>query len=94
VAAGAQPGPVPRPACSTRPAGRPVVPLDPLGGAALPEVVVEGHRVLVFSSFTGALGTVRARPEAHGLPYAYHDGRTRTGSGGSTRSAAGARRSS
>jgi SNF2 family DNA or RNA helicase len=40
-------------------------------------VVAEGHRVLVFSSFTGGLGTVRARPEAHGLPYAYRDGRTR-----------------
>lgn len=38
---------------------------------------MEGHRVLVFGPFTGILGTVRARPEAHGLPYAYRDGRTR-----------------
>jgi SNF2 family DNA or RNA helicase len=31
----------------------------------------------VFSSFTGFLGTVRARLDDHGLPYAYLDGRTR-----------------
>jgi superfamily II DNA or RNA helicase len=43
----------------------------------LQEVVAEGHRALVFSSFTGFLGTVRARLEGHGLPYAYLDGRTR-----------------
>ncbi|MGY1680596.1 DEAD/DEAH box helicase [Geodermatophilus sp. SYSU D01176] len=43
----------------------------------LQEVVAEGHRALVFSSFTGFLGTVRARLDAHGLPYAYLDGRTR-----------------
>lgn len=43
----------------------------------LQEVVAEGHRALVFSSFTGFLGTVRARLDAEGLPYAYLDGRTR-----------------
>ncbi|MGR6965335.1 DEAD/DEAH box helicase [Geodermatophilus sp. URMC 61] len=43
----------------------------------LQEVVAEGHRALVFSSFTGFLATVRARLDAHGLPYAYLDGRTR-----------------
>jgi SNF2 family DNA or RNA helicase len=43
----------------------------------LQEVVAEGHRALVFSSFTGFLGTVRARLDDHGLPYAYLDGRTR-----------------
>jgi superfamily II DNA or RNA helicase len=40
-------------------------------------VVAEGHRALVFSSFTGFLGTVRERLDAEGLPYAYLDGRTR-----------------
>ncbi|MGY1709171.1 DEAD/DEAH box helicase [Geodermatophilus sp. SYSU D00758] len=43
----------------------------------LQEVVAEGHRALVFSSFTGFLGTVRGRLDAAGLPYAYLDGRTR-----------------
>src|SRR3712207_2607568 len=43
----------------------------------LQEVVAEGHRALVFSSFTGFLSTARARLDAHGLPYAYLDGRTR-----------------
>src|SRR3712207_2642279 len=43
----------------------------------LQEVVAEGHRALVFSSFTGFLGTVRKRLEGEGLPYAYLDGRTR-----------------
>jgi SNF2 family DNA or RNA helicase len=43
----------------------------------LQEVVAEGHRALVFSSFTGFLSTVRERLDAHGLPYAYLDGRTR-----------------
>jgi SNF2 family DNA or RNA helicase len=43
----------------------------------LQEVVAEGHRALVFSSFTGFLATVRERLDAHGLPYAYLDGRTR-----------------
>jgi SNF2 family DNA or RNA helicase len=40
-------------------------------------VVAEGHRALVFSQFTGFLGTVRRRLDAEGLPYAYLDGRTR-----------------
>jgi len=43
----------------------------------LQEVVAEGHRVLVFSSFTGFLGTVRKRLDAERLTYAYLDGRTR-----------------
>ena len=43
----------------------------------LREVVAEGHRALVFSSFTGFLGTVRARLDAEGMPYSYLDGRTR-----------------
>ncbi len=43
----------------------------------LQEVVAEGHRALVFSSFTGFLGTVRKRLDAEGLSYAYLDGRTR-----------------
>ena len=40
-------------------------------------MVAEGHRALVFSQFTGFLGTVRDRLDAEGLPYAYLDGRTR-----------------
>jgi SNF2 family DNA or RNA helicase len=43
----------------------------------LQEVVAEGHRALVFSSFTGFLGTVRARLDGAGLPYSYLDGSTR-----------------
>jgi superfamily II DNA or RNA helicase len=43
----------------------------------LQEVVAEGHRALVFSSFTGFLGAVRTRLDAEGLTYAYLDGRTR-----------------
>jgi len=43
----------------------------------LQEVVAEGHRALVFSSFTGFLSTIRERLDAEGLPYAYLDGRTR-----------------
>ncbi|CCG04398.1 DEAD/DEAH box helicase [Blastococcus saxobsidens] len=43
----------------------------------LQEVVAEGHRALVFSSFTGFLGTVRQRLDAAGLPHAYLDGRTK-----------------
>ena len=43
----------------------------------LQEVVAEGHRALVFSSFTGFLRTVRQQLDASGLPYAYLDGRTR-----------------
>ncbi len=43
----------------------------------LREVVAEGHRALVFSSFTGFLGTVRSRLEDSAVPYAYLDGSTR-----------------
>jgi superfamily II DNA or RNA helicase len=43
----------------------------------LQEVVAEGHRALVFSSFTSFLGTVRKRLDDAGLPYAYLDGRSR-----------------
>ena len=43
----------------------------------LGEVVSEGHRALVFSQFTGFLGTVRDRLDAEGVPYCYLDGRTR-----------------
>ncbi|MGY1741138.1 MULTISPECIES: DEAD/DEAH box helicase [unclassified Blastococcus] len=43
----------------------------------LREVVAEGHRALVFSSFTGFLRTVRDRLDAEELPYAYLDGSTR-----------------
>ncbi|MGY1722705.1 DEAD/DEAH box helicase [Blastococcus sp. SYSU DS0533] len=43
----------------------------------LQEVVAEGHRALVFSSFTGFLATVRRRLEEARLPHAYLDGRTR-----------------
>ncbi|MGY1771925.1 DEAD/DEAH box helicase [Blastococcus sp. SYSU D00813] len=43
----------------------------------LREVVAEGHRALVFSSFTGFLHTVRERLDVLGLPYAYLAGSTR-----------------
>ncbi|WP_221934809.1 DEAD/DEAH box helicase [Georgenia yuyongxinii] len=43
----------------------------------LQEVVDGGHRALVFSQFTGFLGTVRARLEEEGIEYVYLDGRTR-----------------
>jgi hypothetical protein len=43
----------------------------------LREVVDEGHRVLVFSQFTGFLSLVRSRLEAEGIGYCYLDGRTR-----------------
>jgi superfamily II DNA or RNA helicase len=43
----------------------------------LQEVVGEGHRVLVFSQFTGFLRTVRDRLDADGIAYTYLDGRTR-----------------
>ncbi|KAE8765282.1 DEAD/DEAH box helicase, partial [Georgenia thermotolerans] len=43
----------------------------------LQEVVDGGHRALVFSQFTGFLGTIRARLEEAGIDYAYLDGRTR-----------------
>ncbi len=43
----------------------------------LREVVDEGHRVLVFSQFTGFLSLVRARLDEDGIGYCYLDGRTR-----------------
>jgi len=43
----------------------------------LHEVVAEGHRVLVFSQFTGFLSLVRARLDAEGIGHCYLDGRTR-----------------
>jgi SNF2 family DNA or RNA helicase len=41
------------------------------------EVAAEGHRVLVFSQFTGFLGLVRTRLDAEGIGHCYLDGRTR-----------------
>ena len=43
----------------------------------LREVVDEGHRVLVFSQFTGFLSLVRSRLESEGIGHCYLDGRTR-----------------
>jgi SNF2 family DNA or RNA helicase len=43
----------------------------------LREVAGEGHRALVFSSFTGFLKKVRDRLDAEGVGYCYLDGRTR-----------------
>ena len=40
----------------------------------LAEVIAEGHRALVFSTFTGFLGRVRDRLEADGIATAYLDG--------------------
>jgi superfamily II DNA or RNA helicase len=44
---------------------------------SLEEVVAEGHRVLVFSQFTGFLRLVRERLDDEGLAHVYLDGRTR-----------------
>ncbi len=41
------------------------------------ELAAEGHRALVFSSFTGFLALVRARLDEAGIGYEYLDGRTR-----------------
>ena len=43
----------------------------------LAEVLGEGHRALVFSTFTGFLGKVRERLAREGIDTAYLDGRTR-----------------
>lgn len=43
----------------------------------LREVLAEGHRVLVFSQFTGYLARIRAQLDAEGIGYAYLDGSTR-----------------
>ncbi|MGB3764575.1 MAG: C-terminal helicase domain-containing protein, partial [Ornithinimicrobium sp.] len=40
-------------------------------------LAAEGHRALVFSSFTGFLKVVRERLEEAGIGYVYLDGRTR-----------------
>ncbi len=41
------------------------------------EITAEGHRALVFSSFTSFLGRVRARLEREGIAASYLDGSTR-----------------
>ncbi|MFK5633919.1 MULTISPECIES: SNF2-related protein [unclassified Ornithinimicrobium] len=41
------------------------------------ELAAEGHRALVFSSFTGYLALVRRAVDAAGISYSYLDGRTR-----------------
>jgi SNF2 family DNA or RNA helicase len=41
------------------------------------ELIAEGHRALVFSSFTSFLARVRARLDKEGIETAYLDGRTR-----------------
>ncbi|AZI56968.1 helicase [Nakamurella antarctica] len=43
----------------------------------LDDIVAEGHRVLVFSQFTGFLTKVRGRLESAGFDYCYLDGSTR-----------------
>ena len=43
----------------------------------LTQVVAEGHRALVFSTFTRYLTRVKARLDAAGIGYSYLDGRTR-----------------
>jgi SNF2 family DNA or RNA helicase len=43
----------------------------------LEEVLVEGHKALVFSQFTRLLALVRRGLEARGIEHAYLDGRTR-----------------
>ncbi|PBI96324.1 hypothetical protein BKP42_40050 [Rhodococcus erythropolis] len=43
----------------------------------LDDVIAGGHRALIFSQFTGFLGSVRARLDAESIPYSYLDGSTR-----------------
>lgn len=43
----------------------------------LPEIIQDGHRVLVFSQFTSYLAKVAQRLDSLGLPYLYLDGTTR-----------------
>lgn len=43
----------------------------------LVQVIAEGHRALVFSTFTGFLARVKERLDDAGIDYAYLDGRTR-----------------
>ena len=42
----------------------------------LDEVILEGHKVLVFSQFTSFLAILRRLLEARGMPYEYLDGKT------------------
>jgi superfamily II DNA or RNA helicase len=55
--------------------GVPASKLDHLA-PMLDEIVADGHRVLVFSQFTGVLGRVRDRLDAAGTAYSYLDGTT------------------
>ncbi|RHA40123.1 DEAD/DEAH box helicase, partial [Cellulomonas rhizosphaerae] len=57
-------------------AGVPASKLDVLE-SMLAEIVADGHRVLVFSQFTGVLDRVRSRLTERGTAFAYLDGRTR-----------------
>ncbi|NMR20226.1 DEAD/DEAH box helicase [Cellulomonas fimi] len=57
-------------------AGVPATKLDVLDDM-LREIVADGHRVLVFSQFTGVLARVRTRLEARGVEHSYLDGTTR-----------------
>jgi len=43
----------------------------------LPDLLTGGHRVLVFSQFTGYLRTISRRLEAEGIKHLYLDGATR-----------------
>ena len=43
----------------------------------LPSLLGDGHRVLVFSQFTGYLRTIAERLQAEGIDYLYLDGTTR-----------------
>jgi superfamily II DNA or RNA helicase len=43
----------------------------------VPDLVAEGHRVLVFSQFTRFLGAARQRLDDAGIAYCYLDGKTR-----------------
>ena len=57
-------------------AGVPATKLDVLD-SMLREIVADGHRVLVFSQFTGVLDRVRGRLEARDVEHCYLDGTTR-----------------
>lgn len=57
-------------------AGVPATKLDVLDDM-LREIVADGHRVLVFSQFTGVLDRVRTRLQARDVEHCYLDGATR-----------------
>ena len=57
-------------------AGVPASKLDVLD-SMLEEIVADGHRVLVFSQFTGVLDRVRTRLDTRGTAHCYLDGTTR-----------------